>query len=312
MAERRPPISVVIPTRNRVEMLSVCLAALRADLDVDDEIVVADSASYDGSAVARIALRYGAKLVRSEWAGSSRARNAGWRRARHALVAFVDDDVIVRPGWADAIAGSFGSEHVAFVTGRVVVPAHQAAAERPVAITSRTRREPLHPGLMGDLGASANLAVRRSVLEQVGGFDETLGPGTWAAAAEDLDLFDRMFRLGLTGLFDPEACAEHDQWRTRRQLLALDWRYGKGMGVRLARLARFDRPRARRLLKEALVTQGIRPVLEDLRHGYEFGAATVATRTLATMVGLVAGLTRGARAVSGHHASEHRVSGTGT
>lgn len=299
MAERRPPISVVIPTRNRVEMLSVCLAALRADLDVDDEIVVADSASYDASAVARIALRYGAKLVRSEWAGSSRARNAGWQRARHPLVAFVDDDVIVRPGWADAIAGAFGSDHVAFVTGRVVVPEHQADAERPVAITSRSEREPLHSGLMGDLGASANLAVRRSALEQVGGFDENLGPGTWAAAAEDLDLFDRLFRLGLTGLFDPEACAEHDQWRTRRQLLALDWRYGKGMGVRLARLARWDRPRARRLLKEAVITQGIRPVLEDLRHGYEFGAATVATRTLATMVGLVAGLTRGASAVSG-------------
>jgi glycosyltransferase involved in cell wall biosynthesis len=305
-AHRRPPISVVVPSRNRIEMLSICLAALRADLDVDDEIVVADSASYDAAGVARVALRYGAKLVRSEWAGASRARNAGWQRARHELVGFVDDDVIVRPGWADAIAAGFGSDHVAFVTGRVVVPEHQANAERPVAITSRTVREPLHSGLMGDLGASANLAVRRSALDQVGGFDQTLGPGTWAAAAEDLDLFDRLFRLGLTGLFEPDACAEHDQWRSRRQLLALDWRYGKGMGVRLARLATWDRPRARRLLKEALVTQGMRPVLDDLRHGYEFGAATVATRTVATIVGLVAGLTRGARTVSGDP-----VSGTG-
>lgn len=112
---RRPPISVVVPSRNRIEMLSICLAALRADLDVDDEIVVADSASHDAAAVARVALRYGAKLVRSEWAGASRARNAGWERARHELVGFVDDDVIVRPGWADAIAAGFSSEHVAFV-----------------------------------------------------------------------------------------------------------------------------------------------------------------------------------------------------
>jgi GT2 family glycosyltransferase len=288
----------VVPTRNRVAMLSACLEALRADLDVDDEIVVADSASFDAAGIARVALRYGAKLVRSEWAGASRARNAGWRLARHELVGFVDDDVIVRPGWADALAAGFASDHVAFVTGRVVLPEHQSDAERPVAVTSRAVREPLHPGLMGDLGASANLGVRRSALEQVGGFDETLGPGTWAAAAEDLDLFDRLFRVGLTGLFEPHACAEHDQWRTRGQLLALDWRYGKGMGVRLARLARWDRVRARRLLKEAVITQGIRPVLADLRHGYEFGAATVATRTFATIVGLVAGLTRGARSVT--------------
>jgi hypothetical protein len=93
----------------------------------------------------------------------------------------------------------------------------------------------------------------------------------------------------LSGLFEPAAVAEHEQWRSRGQLLRLDWRYGKGMGVRLARLARWDRPRARRLFREAVVTQGVRPVISDLRRGYEFGAATVATRTAGTMVGRVVG-----------------------
>jgi hypothetical protein len=145
---------------------------------------------------------------------------------------------------------------------------------------------------MGDLGASANLAVRRSALNAVGGFDETLGPGAWASSAEDLDLFDRLFREGFAGRFEPSAVAEHDQWRTKPQLIRLDWRYGKGMGVRLARLARWDRPRARRLLREAVIEQGVRPVLDDLRHGYQFGATTVATRTLATVLGVAVGTVR--------------------
>jgi glycosyltransferase involved in cell wall biosynthesis len=292
----REPLSVVVPTRNRPAMLERCLEVLAAELAEGDEIIVVDSASSDASAIAAVAYRTESRIdiqvERCDRPGASLARNAGWRAARHQLVGFVDDDVRIRAGWADALVAAFDDEAVQFVTGRVVVPDDQHDAERPVAISSRTEREPLHSGLSGDLGASANLAVRRRALEQIAGFDETLGPGTWSCSAEDLDLFDRLFREGFAGLFEPEAVAEHDQWRTRPQLIQLDWRYGKGMGVRLARMARWDRPRARRLLREAVIEQGIRPVLDDLRHGYEFGAITVATRTLATLLGLVVGTVR--------------------
>jgi GT2 family glycosyltransferase len=273
-------------------MLQRCLVALRAALTDADEIIVVDSASRDAAAVAKVAHEAGASVVRCDRAGASLARNAGWRAARHDLVAFVDDDVRVIPDWSAGLVNAFADPDVEFVTGRVVVPADQQAAERPVAVTSRTEQEVLHAGLSGDLGASANLAVRRRALAVVDGFDETLGPGTWASAAEDLDLFDRLFRAGYTGRFEPTAVAEHDQWRTKPQLIRLDWRYGKGMGVRLSRLARWDSPRARRLLREAVIEQGVRPVLDDLRHGYEFGAITVATRTLATVLGGVVGTVR--------------------
>lgn len=288
----RAPLSVVIPTRDRVDMLERCLTALRGELSDADEVVVVDSASRDAAAVAAIAEAAAVRLVRCDQAGASLARNAGWRAASHDLVAFVDDDVRVQSGWSAGLVNAFDDPDVEFVTGRVVVPADQQEAERPVAITSRTEQEVLHAGLSGDLGASANLAVRRRALETVEGFDETLGPGTWASAAEDLDLFDRLFREGYTGSFEPTAVAEHDQWRSKPQLIRLDWRYGKGMGVRLSRLARWDRPRARRLFREAVIEQGVRPVLDDLRHGYEFGALTVATRSLATVLGAAVGTVR--------------------
>lgn len=288
----RPPLSVVVPTKDRPSRLGTCLAALRADVETGDEVVVVDSGSADPAAVAAVASLYDARLVRSDVAGASLARNLGWRAASNDLVAFVDDDVRVHPGWADAMVAAFDDATVEFVTGGVVVPPDQTSAERPVAITSRTVRTRLDRDVDGDLGATANLGVRRRALQVVGGFDERIGPGTWAASAEDLDLFDRLFRANYLGMFEPRARAEHDQWRTRRQLLALDWRYGKGMGVRLARLSAWDKPRARRLTKEALVTQGVRSVVQDLRRGYEFGALTVAARTLATVIGMVVGAAR--------------------
>ncbi|MBV9487462.1 MAG: glycosyltransferase [Frankiaceae bacterium] len=252
-----------------------------------------DSGSAEPGSIAKVADEAGARLIRSDLPGASLARNLGWRAASHELVGFVDDDVRVHRGWADAIVAGFEADGtVEFVTGGVVVPVGQEAAERPVAISSKTVRTRLGPDTQGDLGASANLAVRRRALSDVGGFDERLGPGTWAASAEDLDLFDRLFRLNYLGMFEPRATAEHEQWRSRPQLLSLDWRYGKGMGVRLARLRTWDRPRARRIAKEALVTQGVRSVVQDLRQGYEFGALTVATRTLATVIGMVVGAAR--------------------
>jgi glycosyltransferase involved in cell wall biosynthesis len=289
----RAPLSVVVPTKDRPELLAHCLAALGAELGPSDELIVVDSGSARPGPVARVAEQAGARLIRSDLPGASLARNLGWRAASHDLVGFVDDDVRVHPGWAGALVAGFESDgSIEFVTGRVVVPPGQEAAERPVAVSSKTVRTPLHPGTEGDLGASANLAVRKRALADVGGFDERLGPGTWAASAEDLDLFDRLFRLNYVGMFEPLAAAEHEQWRSRPQLLSLDWRYGKGMGVRLARLRTWDRARARRIAKEALVTQGVRSVVQDLRQGYEFGALTVATRTLATVIGMVVGAAR--------------------
>jgi glycosyltransferase involved in cell wall biosynthesis len=289
----RQPLSVVVPTKDRPEMLTSCLAALRSELGPSDELIVVDSASAQPGAVARVAEQAGARLIRSDLPGASLARNLGWRAASHDLVGFIDDDVRVHAGWADAIVAGFEVDgSVEFVTGGVVVPRGQEAAERPVAISSKTLRTRLDPTTEGDLGASANLAVRKRALADVNGFDERLGPGTWASSAEDLDLFDRLFRLNYLGMFEPLASAEHEQWRSKPQLLSLDWRYGKGMGVRLARLRTWDRPRARRIAQEALVTQGVRSVVQDLRQGYQFGALTVATRTLATVIGMVVGAAR--------------------
>ena len=88
----------------------------------------------------------------------------------------------------------------------------------------------------GDLGHGANLLVRAAALAAVGGWDESLGAGARFTSSPEADLYDRLFLAGFHGRYEPAARAWHEQWRSSRQLIQLDWRYGFGNGARLAKL----------------------------------------------------------------------------
>lgn len=281
----RAALAVVVPTRDRPGLLAGCLAAL-CDAEVPAaDIIVVDSASGDPLATepARV---LGVTVLRCDRPGASLARNVGWRSTPHPLVAFVDDDVRVGPGWAGHITAPFTAPEVVLVTGAVGVDA--PVNDRAVATTYDVAGGRFGLERTGHVGASANLAVRRDVLEAVGGFDELLGAGGRFRAAEDLDLFDRMLRHG-DGFHEVEARAVHDQWRSRRDLLGLELSYGIGFGARLAKLARTDRARAGALARFE-VRRFVGDIATDLRRSYEFGLVSRA----AWLCGLLAGATRGA------------------
>jgi GT2 family glycosyltransferase len=116
----RSPASVVVATRDRPGLLTGCLTALRHALGPDDELVVVDSASVDASATASVAGAARARLIRLEQPGTCRARNAGWRMARHPLVLFTDDDCRPASDWVAQMVAAFDREaECAFVTGAV-------------------------------------------------------------------------------------------------------------------------------------------------------------------------------------------------
>src|SRR2546423_9614749 len=122
-------MTVVVPSRDRSELLAGCLDALRRELLPADELVVVDSASRDATRVGTTVERFHARVVRCERPGASLARNRGWRSAAHDAVAFIDDDVRVAPGWRKA-AGDIlhTTPGTAFFTGRLEAPPGQAAA----------------------------------------------------------------------------------------------------------------------------------------------------------------------------------------
>jgi GT2 family glycosyltransferase len=280
----RPSLSVVIATKDRPEQLARCLDRLRPQLCADDEIVVVDSASRDAR-TGHVALGAGATLIRAERPGTSLARNLGWRSARHDRVAFIDDDIRVDAGWVDGMASALASDDATWVTGWIGLERFGGGARHlnPTMLEEAPAR--LDRERRGTMGASANFGARRPVLDAVGGFDERFGPGRWTAAAEDVELFDRLLLAGFDGRYDPSVRVFHEQWRTARAGFGLQWRYGKGMGARIARLARRDRRRIRHEVYDIVWADGFQAAGKCLRVHYEMGAALILTRVLGIFIG---------------------------
>lgn len=163
--------SVVIPCRNGAATLGRQLDALIAqEAPVPFEVVVADNGSTDGSR--RVAEARG-PLVRvvdaSHAAGINVARNAGVQAAQGELLLLCDADDVVHPGWLAAHWAAF-SAGAALLGGslrRTTPDGEQLGWQR---------------ALNDDLGflpwpTGANCGLARSVLDEVGLFDETLRGG---------------------------------------------------------------------------------------------------------------------------------------
>ena len=96
-------VTVVVPTSGRAGYLEVTLDSLSGQRTATPhEVIVVDDGSTD--ATAEVAERLGVRAVRhAERRGLNAARNTGLREARGELIAFVDDDVFVPPGWLAAL-----------------------------------------------------------------------------------------------------------------------------------------------------------------------------------------------------------------
>jgi histidinol-phosphate phosphatase family protein len=176
--------AVVIPTVGRPS-LRVLLAALADQGTQPTEVVVVDDRAVAEPALDLSALP-GTRVLVAHGGGPAHARNLGWRVTASDWVVFVDDDVVVPPGWADRLLADLDGvpPGVAGVQGRVVVP--RPTARRP------TDWERSTMGLERASWATADMAYRRAVLELVGGFDERFP----RAYREDADLAHRIRRAG--------------------------------------------------------------------------------------------------------------------
>ena len=210
-------LTVVVPVRDRSEELARCLQALGGAVPV----VVVDDGSVDPKAVARVAAAHGARVVHRTGTGPAGARNAGVAATTSPLVAFVDSDVVVPPGWLAALVGHFADPRTAAVAPRVRAAAggtgllaRYAAARGPLDLGAREGRA--RPGCRVPYVPSAALVVRRAALtaaarEAGEAFDPRLRFG------EDVDLVWRLHDAGWTVRYDPRTVVEHtepERWTT--------------------------------------------------------------------------------------------------
>ncbi len=267
LPDARPPVAVVLATRDRPELLAGALGALRAALRSQDELLVVDSAST-GPGTGALCRRLGVQVLRLDAPGTSAARNAGLVATTAPLVAFTDDDCLPQPGWAAALAGAFGDPAVGVVTGRVladrVVPA-------PVSLEESTVARPFTT----PVGHGANCCFRREALLAVGGFDDRLGPGAPGRASEDVDAFRRVLAAGWTGFYEPAAVVVHRQWRGRTASVRRSFAYGVGQAA------------AGGSWRTAVWRDALAPAVRDARAGYATGVAVGLARAAGAVRGLV-------------------------
>lgn len=196
-------VSVVVPTRGRLDLLDRSLDALtRQDYPASayEVIVVDDEPSRNTLQLlagwrART-LERGPRLVyvANDGAhGPAAARNRGWRGARAPIIAFTDDDTVPATGWLTQAMAAFDA-HTDVLCGRVETPA------------------PPRGAVEADDGAdnaaefdSANCFCRRRVLEALDGFDERFRDG-WR---EDNDFHFRLLEMGANIAWAPEAVVVH-------------------------------------------------------------------------------------------------------
>jgi GT2 family glycosyltransferase len=217
------PVSVLLPTIGRPDLVRGCLESLAACAPRADEILVIDSS--EDRLVEQVVADFasvGARSLRCDRRGLGHAFNVGIAEATYEVVLLTNDDCTVDVSWVH-VGHTHASRDVdTLVSGRVLPLGDPAAV--PSTIESETRRE--YRGGTGFVLYTQCMALHRTPLLEFGGFDGRITP-----SAEDNDLSYRWLRAGRTIRYEPDFVVWHHDWRTRDQLQRLYVGYGVGQGM---------------------------------------------------------------------------------
>jgi glycosyltransferase involved in cell wall biosynthesis len=211
-------ISVIISTFNRGDGLRDTLRSVLANdpAECDYEVIAVDNNSTDNTAaVIQSLIAEGhtrLHYVFEAQQGVSYGRNAGIRTAKAPILAFTDDDVVVRPNWLSAIKRAFDENPgVDYVTGRML-PIYDEPPPRWLTQTNsgpcvlRERGDqPLYsePGRFFPGWATANIAFRKRVFTTAGLFAPDFPRG------QDLEFIIRVWRTQARGMYAPDVTVSH-------------------------------------------------------------------------------------------------------
>lgn len=226
-----PQVSAIICTHNRDTYLGAAIDSLLCqEFAAEFEVIVVDNASSDRTRdVVEERLRVlqestlphpQLKYVYEPVTGLSVARNTGAVESHSQILAYLDDDAVASPGWLQILYSAYQSnEKLAIAGGKVTLLWPQG--------THPPRW--LSPGLAENLGAydlgetivyidrpgltprGLNYSIRRSFLEQIGGFDPNLGRvGKKLLSNEELQMTERAIELGWQVAYLPNALVAHN------------------------------------------------------------------------------------------------------
>lgn len=226
----QPQIAAIICTHNRDNYLGAAIDSLLAQNCEDFEILVIDNASSDRtrevveSRLPHPLLRY----IYEPTLGLSAARNRGAKETTAPILAYLDDDAIASPQWLKVILTAYQTNPKLAVAGGKVTLIWPEGLSQPKWISTELS------GSLGayDLGDSIvyidrpsltprglNYSLRRSFLEEIGGFDLNLGRvGKNLLSNEELYVTELALKEGWQVAYLPDALAAHNVAPERLQM----------------------------------------------------------------------------------------------
>lgn len=216
----RPILSAILPTRDRHGLIDGAVDTLQSQ-DIDEgmlEILVVD----DGSEPALEPLlaerpgRHHLKVIRQAPSGLTVARNTGAAHASGPILAYLDDDTLVSPGWARAVVEAFDGGRCDAVAGRVEL--RFDVSPPPWLVRPALRRYLAELELGGKaldlpspwLPVGANCAVTREWYDKLGGFRPGFDRmGTSLLSNGDREFFERLRLMGGRIRYEPRAHLLH-------------------------------------------------------------------------------------------------------
>jgi GT2 family glycosyltransferase len=238
----RPRATVIIPSKDRPDLLEACWAGLAQTRPEDFEVVIVDNGSenvelltlYDRlKADPRVRIRY-----RPGPFNFSELCNSGAEAAEAPVIVFLNNDVIAgAPDWLDTMiawavrsdVGAVGTtlvypsgrvQHAGVVIGLAGYAAH---IERDAEADQRGYMRRLIANREVSAVTAACLAVEKAKFESVGGFDEK----TFPIELNDIDLCLRLSAAGWTTICLAEPVLVHHESATRGTARDMDKIYGQ-------------------------------------------------------------------------------------
>jgi GT2 family glycosyltransferase len=205
-----PPVSVIIPTYKRDEVVCDTMTMALAQDYPDCEVIVVDQTPDPSESVRTFVARADPRLryLHRDVPNLPAARNAGVRVARGEIIVFIDDDVIVGPEYVGAHVRHYSDPSVGGVMGITLAPEElsgEAALERDLATFEM--QDTLDGGCFTVSSlVGCNSSYRREAFLKAGWADERFGG---LGYCEDSDLSFRVRRAGYKLVLDPQVRLVH-------------------------------------------------------------------------------------------------------
>lgn len=216
--EHAPRITVVMPVYNAEKLLGECLEALRANVDVDAEILIVDDSSTDRSR--EIAASYGCRVIPSGGRlGPAGARNKGAQEATGDIIFFVDSDVMVRPDTLRRLVEAFADPSL---DGVIAVQAPKMRFRNICSLYKNLWMYWTYARRAGEdvpLFYTTAAAIRRQAFIDSGGFDLNYANPN----VEDTDFGQKLGQMGYRIRILPDLEVEHVKGYDLAGLLRVDY-----------------------------------------------------------------------------------------